>query len=158
MLSLSTKNQQKKHVCDATTFTKPIKKIDDIRQITSSPSSSKKSCECTTLASSTNLTPAWTFRFFVTKGVSVERPRPFRKSAEAPTALNLTALGGVVGLSFWVFGSNAPESGLGLPLRGGPHDARGVEPSSDPKLKKSERSGDGSGVSICWASFIGVSI
>jgi len=76
----------------------------------------------------------------------------------APTALSLGADGGVVGENFspLTWGETA-ESGLGWPFLVGAQDVRGVESSSEPKLKKSLRSGDGSEVSIRWDSERGVS-
>lgn len=122
-----------------------------IPQITpSSFSSNKKSCGWPNFASSTNLTPALVLRF---------EERSFRNPLDAPTALNLATLGGVRGLNLRLLGSGdtAEESGLGWPRRDGAQDVLGVESSSDPKLRKSLRSGDGSAVSMACPPLSGVS-
>ena len=66
-----------------------------------------------------------------------------------PTALSLAAEGGAEEDTVSCLWSGAiKESGLGLPLRDGAQLVLGVGSSSDPKLRKSSRSGDGSAVSM----------
>lgn len=74
----------------------------------------------------------------------------------APTALSLAAEGGVIGLALLRL-DLVVESGLALPFGGGAQLVRGVESSSEPKLRKSLKSGEGSAMSIWWESEMGVS-
>ena len=84
--------------------------------------------------------------------------------ATAPTALSLAALGGVTGLFFLFFREllrlvlgETDESGRGWPLGRSAQLDLGVESSSEPKLKKSLKSGEGSDVSMRCSSLSGVS-
>ena len=89
--------------------------------------------------------------------------RPLGNAAIAPTALSLAALGGVIGLFFWLFlelrvvFGETDESGRAWVLGRGAQLDLGVESSSEPKVKKSLRSGEGSDVSMMCPSDSGVS-